>query len=116
MSSFEKSPQDEVLPVMNVLTNAEATMAAIEKVEGGGWIDEQNYVDEDSSVSLFGILKNMREHPDSPLDYARILYGMGGWNRYAVYPDGSVKFMKHFAKYPAERTIEKARQLGFEII
>jgi hypothetical protein len=116
MSSLEKSSRNEALPVMNVLTNAEATMAAIEELEGGGWIDQQNRAGEDSSVSLFGVLKNIREHPNTSSDYARILYGMGGWNRYAVYPDGSVKFIKHFAKYPAERVIEKARQLGFEIM
>lgn len=41
------------------------------------------------------------------------IYGLGGWNRYAVMNNGSVQFMRDFST-PSD--IAKAQECGFEIV
>ncbi len=43
------------------------------------------------------------------------LYGSGGGNRYFIYRDGRIKFSSGHACYPSEKTIQDARDLGFEV-
>ncbi len=45
-----------------------------------------------------------------------VFYGHGGTNRYFVYPDGRVKLMTGRNIRPAPGSIEKAQELGMEIL
>ena len=98
--------EQEKLP-LNLLTNYEETVQAIAEIEGNGW--RKMSEESPGEYSLGGILHHLKT---SEWEGAYTLYGNGGWNRYYVSPDGTVRFSKAHGKKDAEH----ARELGFEIV
>jgi|GEM_PF-4913746 len=104
----------------NLLTNFEDTQRAIGLIEGEGWLmEEQRYKENPgTSYSTYTAIKGLkdnllanREIPDGiPLF---TVYGSGGYNRYFVYQDGSVKFS---GGHSTPTGIEKAKRLGFVVL
>jgi hypothetical protein len=119
---------------LNLLKNREDVFAALELMEGRFWLAEElratirNNARKDC-CSLMGALEWLETrgglvpgfNPDG-LHYfdfnpsmSYCIYGDGGYNRYFVKTDGSVRFSAGHAKYPSKETIKKAKDLGFDV-
>ncbi len=103
----------EHLPPRNLRTYPEETIRAIAEIEGPGWMEIQQKIQEGKA--------NPAQHPNSvPMALERlaqgersVIYGAYGMNRWLIDTDGSVVFSKMHAA--SERSLAKARELGFEI-
>jgi hypothetical protein len=94
----------------NLLLNKEDVFAALELMEGPGWLQDQldNYRGYNSLVGALEWLKN-RSEADT-MSY--IVYGSGGWHRYSVTVNGDVRFS---AGHAQKKDIQKAKDLGFDV-
>ncbi len=63
------------------------------------------------NLSVQGAIQWLDNEPDGQY----VVYGDGGFNRYFVYPDGSIKFSAAHAMHPSKQTIKKAKDFGFNI-
>lgn len=102
----------EKISERNLLTNYEETVDAIAEIEGQSWKEGQNR-DGKTTLSALKKLQSLVPDPDRDLGMdVFTIYGMGGFNRYFVYPDGRIAF----SDYQARRgDSDKARALGFKV-
>jgi len=91
---------------LNLLKNREETLVAFGLMEGDLVAKRKGkYTIDDAIEWLKG----------NPEDGNYVIYGDGGTNRYFVYPNGDIKFSAGHAMYPSKQTIQKAKDLGFQI-
>lgn len=93
---------------LNFRKDKDGVLKAFELMEGP-WI-----LNEDGKYTINGAiewLNSVSENHEGNF----IIYGGGGVNRYFVYPNGDVVFSEYHAKFPKEKSIAKASELGFKI-
>ncbi len=93
---------------LNFRTNKENVFAAFQLMEGD-WI-----LKEDGPYTVKGSIKWLEKISEDH-EGSFVVYGSGGINRYIVYANGDVALSEYHAKYPKEKTIKKAIDLGFKI-
>lgn len=101
------SEKKETSGKMNLLTNYAETVKVLIDMEGQRWFDDQERF---GSNSIAGALKDAQNQSSN--SWGGTIYGEGGVHRYAVYKDGSVKYSESHGR----AKLEKAKELGFEII
>ena len=110
--------------MVNMNMPKEELLKAFNAVEGDGWAER--LVTEDERMVVWA-RENGKDYQTHFTSIAHVIkkkeftgceciYGSGGFNRYFVRKDGSVDFSSMHAMYPNDKTIEKARSAGFEII
>ena len=92
---------------LNLRTNEEDVFVAFKLMEGD-WI-----LKEDGPYTVKGSIEWLKKIEDDRETF--IVYGSGGINRYIVYANGDIALSEYHAKYPKEKTIKKAIDLGFKI-
>lgn len=99
----------------NILTHYDDTLRAISLIEGEGWTWCQETEGQTMHSARNAIVLWNRDHKDpSAADTSLFtIYGSGGFNRYFVYTDGSVKFS---AGHGSKKDGERASRLGFKIV
>lgn len=88
---------------MNLITNREAVIKKLIKMEGEDWFQKQESW---GNSSIDGALK------DAQMSFGGTIYGAGGGHRYFVNRSGEVRF----SKIHGEEYAKKAQSLGFELI
>lgn len=98
---------------MNWRTNLDEVLSAMAQLEGGeDWVRVE--LEDDDPVSLGGAIRHLKKVKHGSKNTYAEVYGSGGFHRYFLYLDGSVSFSSHHTW--DERVVDKARQLGFEIL
>ncbi len=138
---FQEQPKPN-----NLLDNQEATLESMAKVEGEGWLQDQQQSlqkPEKAHIVTVGGAINMWRSPieemrevkaDQTLsqdekerkiaklnDFPTVIYGRGGGNRWYLRPDGSIYFDWHYkcvtGEYPTEAELIKGLEdSGIEIV
>lgn len=93
--------------MVNLKRAPKTAIRALTKVEGLDWLRRQK-AGEFKGYSVFDAIKAIKRGGTA------IIYGAGGWNRYAVRPDGEVLFLKLQAGI--QKDITAARKAGFKIM
>lgn len=91
---------------LNLLTNQQETLKAFEAMEGS----HVSRLTGDYSIN--GAIEWLNSQPE---EGKYVVYGDGGFNRYFVYANGHIRFSSGHAMYPSKQTIQKAKDLGFDI-
>lgn len=104
---------------LNILTNREETLRAMEEIEGSGWVDYCNEADGEYTVNGILALHASRTEEDICMDdddgdnYMHgSVYGSGGWNRWFIRFDGRLVLSGGHA---TRQALLLAKVLGFEI-
>jgi hypothetical protein len=101
---------------VNLLEMLEADLQqAFDTVEGTGFFC-RSAAPQDSEYTIWNAWDVLTREagPKADMEFSvATIYGDGGWNRYYVYRDGSVKFSKGHAD---GMSIERARVAGFEML
>jgi hypothetical protein len=89
----------------------------LERVKKGGQSDTPDLY-EDTGMSREAIIAELEKDlerfgPDRSIGMS--IYGKGGINRYTISYGGDIYFSADHANYPKDRTVEKARSLGFGV-
>ena len=120
----EEVHRGEEKTIINMNMAFPELLAAFNAVEGTGWADRQILEDKELRQYRMDNGKEHHRHINALVHVIRkqefsgcdCIYGSGGFNRYFVRKDGSVDFSASHALYPKEKTTEKARMAGFNII
>lgn len=102
---------------INLLKGYAKAMAAMAAVEGEGWLAYQaglaTRATPCSIHQAMATLELCRSRKSGGIAVATI-YGSGGYDRYFVYPDGTVKFSRSHAI--GQSAVETAEREGIEIL
>lgn len=76
---------------------------------GLAWLSDQDNL---NRLTMAKALVQLREHPDASRYFLQQVYGLGGWNRWFLHPDGRVVLSGGHAHHYG---VAKAHELGFEV-
>lgn len=98
---------------LHIIDDFDDVLSAIAKIEGQDWLDSQERQSKSNPPSATNVY-TVRDSFQAGNDSQRIIYGTGGWNRYAVdFDTGRVRILEHqIPRHKKEETIALAKKLG----
>jgi hypothetical protein len=138
---MEGNIENQEKPKYNLLNNLDATLARMGEIEGEKWVERQidlltdteaiernkefttvraalAWIEENKSLSQEELRSSgftedeIKESQDRRHHLSFQIYGDGGFNRWFMHLDGTLYLSKGHAN---EKSIEKAKSLGFEL-